>query len=325
MGEKKMIKKERKSPSKKKVEPVAVDPLISRRSWSDYKSMPISCPSFSSNFEKHYTIEKSISGSGGITKSWISSRCTHPTCPQLAETNIYPKYIHIRYWEHVHRVFRDLDNIHLRMSAPLDRPKVVITGISSPAFAFYRTGIHYGDCVWRTRDCRIIDPYSGNNSFMEFTNVIGFQRTYYAISRQGSLAVIELVDSGKYEITALGSRRVVPNCRVSKQFREYLLEYEGEIYVVFLLSRVSIEVVDNVEVFRLDKSRLLLEKVDRLVGDAMFFLQDNLCLGISASLLGCSKGSDCVYFTHDKAGGAWFVFDMKSCCISTTPGPEIDL
>ncbi|KAL3635405.1 hypothetical protein CASFOL_019952 [Castilleja foliolosa] len=326
MGEKKMIKKERKSPSQKKVEPAAVVPSISRWSWFYDKSIPISCPSFSSNIEKCYTIKQNISGSGGITKSWISSRCTHPTWPQLAETNIYPKYIHIRYWELVHRVYRDLDNIPLRMSSPLERPRVVITGISSPAFAFYRTGIRYGDCVWRTRDCRIMEPYSGNNRFMEFTNVIGFQGTYYAISRQGSLAVIELDgDSGNYEITALGSSRVVPNCQVSKHFREYLLEYEGEIYLVFLLSRVSIKVVDNVEVFRLDKSRLLLEKVDRLVGDAMFFLQDNLCLGISTGLLGCSKGSNCVYFTHDKAGGSWFVYDMKSSCISTTHGPEIDL
>ncbi|KAL3635400.1 hypothetical protein CASFOL_019947 [Castilleja foliolosa] len=328
MGEKKMIKKEIKSPSKKKVEPAAVVP---RDSWFYYKRSPISCPSLPRNYEKYCTIEESISGSGGITKSWIKSRCTHQTWPQLAEINIYPKDVNINNWQD-HK--RHLKNIHLRMSAPLRTPVVVITGISFPAFAYYKLGYYklgkyYSYCCWRTRDCRIIDPYSSDNTYMEFTNVIGFQGIIYAISHQGCLAIIELVeregDSGNYEITALGNSRVVPDCRVSKHFREYLLEYGGEIYVVFLLSRVSIKVVDDVEVFRLDKSKLLWKKVDHLVGDAMFFLQDKSCIGISASLLGCSKGSDCVYFTHDKADGAWFVYDMKSGCISTTPGPEIDL
>ncbi|KAL3635391.1 hypothetical protein CASFOL_019938 [Castilleja foliolosa] len=284
MGEKKMIKKEIKSPSKKKAEPSAVVPSISRWSWFYYNKFPISCPSFSNknkiSWRIHDAIKKSVSGFGGVTKSWISSRCTHHTWPQLAETNNSPNFITILY--------RELDNIPLR-----------------------------------SRE----EPYSDDNRYMEFANVIRFpKKNIYAISRQGSLAFIELdVDSGNYEITALGRSRVVPNCRMSKHFREYLLEYKGEIYVVFLLSRVSIKVVDNVEVFRLDKSRLLLEKVDRLVGDAMFFLQDNRCMGISASSLGCSEGSNCVYFTHDKADGTWFVYDMKSSCISTTSGPEIGL
>ncbi|KAL3635408.1 hypothetical protein CASFOL_019955 [Castilleja foliolosa] len=141
-------------------------------------------------------------------------------------------------------------------------------------------------------------------------------RIYYVISRQGSLALIELdVDSGNYEITALGRSRVVPNCRVSKNFREHLLEYGGAIYVVFLLSRVSINIVDDVEVFRLDKSRLLLEKVDRLVGEAMFMVGDNRCKGIPTGLIRCSKRSNCAYFTHNRAGGSWFVYDMKPGCI----------
>ncbi|KAL3635397.1 hypothetical protein CASFOL_019944 [Castilleja foliolosa] len=247
MSEKKMIKKERKLPSQKKVEPAAVDPLISRRSKFYYNRIPISCPSFSNKNIKswriHDAIKKSVSGFGGVTKSWISSGCTHHTWPQLAETNNSPNFITIYFWN---RNYREIDNIPLRSTE---------------------------------------EPYSDDNRYMEFTNVIRFpKKKIYAISRQGSLAFIELdVDSCNYEITALGRRRVVPNCRVSKHFREYLLEYKGEIYVVFLLSRVSIKVVDNVEVFRLDKSRFLLEKVDRLVGDAMFFLQDKRCMGISAS------------------------------------------
>ncbi|KAL3635399.1 hypothetical protein CASFOL_019946 [Castilleja foliolosa] len=326
MGEKKMIKKEIKSPSKKKAEPPAVVPSRNMikciiRSYS----MHISCPSFSSNFEKFFTIWRNTSGSGVITKSWISSRCTHQIWPQLVETNISPKDISncISNYDRVHYC-RELKNIPLRMSVGSKRGnRVLITGISFPAFVFDDRRYY---CKWTTRDCRITDPYSCCDSYMEFTNVIRLNEKIYAISRQGSLALIEYDDdSVSYEITALGRSRVVPYCQVSKNFREYLLKYEGEIYVVFLLSRFSINVVDNVEVLRLDKSRLLFEKVDRLVGDAMFFVQDNRSMGISASLLGCSKGSNCVYFTHDKANGSWFVYDMISGCISTTPGPEIDL
>ncbi|KAL3635393.1 hypothetical protein CASFOL_019940 [Castilleja foliolosa] len=298
MGEKKMIKKEIKSPSKKKVEPSAsavVTSSISRSSWFYNTSMPISCPSFPSfpnNYTIYRTIKKNVSGWGGITKSWISSRCTYQIYwPQLAEINISRKVRDMNRWEYN---YRDLDNIPLRL--------------------------------WRTRDCRMVEPYAYDYRFMKFTNIIAMQGIYYIISQQGCLALIQYDgDSSNYKFTAVGRSRVVPYCQVSKNFREYLLRYEGEIYVVFLLSRVSIKVVDNVEVLRLDKSRLVFEKVDRLVGDAMFFVEDDRCMGISASLLGCSKGSNCVYFTHDKAGGSWFVYDMKSGCISTTTGPEIDL
>ncbi|GFP79575.1 hypothetical protein PHJA_000101000 [Phtheirospermum japonicum] len=203
---------------------------------------------------------------------------------------------------------------------------MVVTGMSYPAFAFYRQDRKdYYSNPWRMKGCKLIEPYSGDDRYMEFTNVIGFQGKYYAISRQGSLALIEDEgNSGNFEITALGRHRVVPQCKVSRHFREYLLEYNGDIYLVFLLSRASINVVDDVEVFRLDRARLVWEKVDRLIGDAMFFVEDKCCLGISASLIGCSRGN-CVYFTHDRADDTWFVFDMNTSSISTTSGPEIDL
>ncbi|GFP92753.1 telo2-interacting protein 1 homolog [Phtheirospermum japonicum] len=66
-------------------------------------------------------------------------------------------------------------------------------------------------------------------------------------------------------------------------------------------TEASINVVDDVEVLELDRSRLIWKKMDRLIGDAMFFVEDDCCMGISTSLLGCSKGSSCVYFTYDRA------------------------
>ncbi|GFP79588.1 hypothetical protein PHJA_000102300 [Phtheirospermum japonicum] len=207
---------------------------------------------------------------------------------------------------------------------------MVITGISSPAFASFACASVY--CYhrmdWRMRNCRIAEPYSGDGRFMEFTNVIGFQGKFYAISRQGSLALIEDEgDSGIFDITALGRNRAVPCCKVSRSFREYLMVYKGVIYLVFLLSRASINVVDDVEVFRLDTSRLLWEKVDCLTGDTIFFVEDRCCVGVSANSLGldCSKRrrGNCVYFTHGRAD-TWFVYDMKTNCISITSGPESD-
>ncbi|GFP79589.1 hypothetical protein PHJA_000102400 [Phtheirospermum japonicum] len=321
-----MIKKERKSPSQKKVAAAAVpDRRLKLNDWQ-YKS-PLSCPNLSHEISRSQTIRQNISGSGGITKSWISSCCVHQrprqTWPQLVETNISPENRKLRSWD---------SDIPFQFSASSNDGTyanvIVITGISSPAFAFYRRDTKdykYG-LSWRMRDCRIKEPYSGDDRHMEFTNVIGLQGKFYAISRQGSLALIEDEgNSGNFEITALGRNRVVPYCKESRHFREYLLKYKGEIYLVFLLSRASINVVDDVEVLLLDKSRLIWKKMDRLIGDAMFFVEDYCCVGISASLLGCSKGSNCVYFTHDRADDTWFVYDMKTSCISTTSGPEIDL
>ncbi|KAL2490925.1 putative F-box protein [Abeliophyllum distichum] len=117
----------------------------------------------------------------------------------------------------------------------------------------------------------------------------------------------------------VGANRAVPSV-VSRQFREYLLESNREILLVFLISRKSIDVVDDVEVFRLDISKLLWVKVESL-GDMMLFLEDECCMGLSASKVG-SKGS-CIYFTHHRVKD-WWVFDMETSYITQTSGPNIE-
>ncbi|CAA2953321.1 Hypothetical predicted protein [Olea europaea subsp. europaea] len=68
---------------------------------------------------------------------------------------------------------------------------------------------------------------------------------HYRSIAMGSLAVIDGVDSC-FQITVTGVNRAVPSV-VSRQIREYLLESNGEIFLVFLISRKSINVVDDVE------------------------------------------------------------------------------
>ncbi|CAA2998938.1 Hypothetical predicted protein [Olea europaea subsp. europaea] len=158
---------------------------------------------------------------------------------------------------------------------------MVLTGICSPAFAFFRWGKDQNG--WIVENYTLTEPYASNHR-MQFTNAIGFQGKIYALSLQGSLAVIEDIDSC-FQITATGANRAVPSI-VSRQFREYLLDSNGEIFLVFLISRKSINVVDDVEVFRLDICKFLWVKVESL-GDMMFFVEDECCMSLSASKVGC--------------------------------------
>ena len=68
----------------------------------------------------------------------------------------------------------------------------MLTGTTSPAFLFYKPGRAY---EWIKQDCTIVDPHSPVGSqpqqFMQFTNAIAFKGKFYALSLQGTLAVID--------------------------------------------------------------------------------------------------------------------------------------
>ncbi|GER57750.1 recombination protein RecR [Striga asiatica] len=210
----------------------------------------------------------------------------------------------------------------------------VITGLTSLAFPFpkgveqYNAGkfSYYWRYVSIMKSCTVIEPFSTtHHQYMELTNFIGLGgEKYYAISQQGSLAVIEYSEGlGDYEITRLGKNRAVPS-KACRHFREHLFKYKGGIFLVFLLSRASVNVVDDVEVFGLDESSLCWKEVEKLPDDTVFFVEDKWCLGVSASLFGCKRGENCVYFSYERAD-TWFCFDMKTSCISVTEGPVDDL
>ncbi|KAL8027561.1 hypothetical protein ABFX02_14G103200 [Erythranthe guttata] len=184
---------------------------------------------------------------------------------------------------------------------------MVLTGTKSPAFAFYRWGKISSNNrrEWIIQECYIKEPYAPGKN-MIITNGIGFGGKFYALSSQGSVVVIEDVDSC-FKMTRVGARRSVPS-GVSMRFREYLVESDGEILLVFLVSRQCVDVVEDVEVFRLDIDRLLWVKIVN-IGDRALFLEDECCMVVDARKVGYKK--NCVYFAYHRVD-MWWVFDMES-------------
>ena len=69
--------------------------------------------------------------------------------------------------------------------------------------------------------------------------------------------------------------RSIPSAS-TRHFREYLVESNGEILLIFLISKKSINVVDDVEVFGLNFIRLSWIKTESL-GDQTLFVGENFC------------------------------------------------
>ncbi|KAG5548402.1 hypothetical protein RHGRI_013928 [Rhododendron griersonianum] len=184
---------------------------------------------------------------------------------------------------------------------------MVLTGMNHPAFVFYR--LKGGEYVWIKQDCTLVDPHSTNNQLIQFTHAVGFNGKFYALSLQGTLAVIEETD---FLITGLSKSRAVPSVP-SMRFKEYLVESNGEILLVFLIvSRKSIRSVDNVEVYRLRFDTLSWVKMER-IGDRTLFMGTNCCLSVNASEVGCMR--NCIYFSY-QTGEGWWVYDMERGSIS---------
>ncbi|XP_075650174.1 uncharacterized protein LOC142620736 [Castanea sativa] len=181
---------------------------------------------------------------------------------------------------------------------PIQRSWIIslygMPGTSHPAFMFHRQGIGGENFEWIKQDCSLVDPHAPDKSrkhYMQFTNVIGLRGKFYALTLQGTLAVIVEVDS-HLKITSLAIKRAIPSVS-SRHFREYLVESNGEILLIFLISKKSIDVVDDVEVFGLNFVRLSWIKTESL-GDQTLFVGENCCVSVSASKVGCK--SNCLYF-----------------------------
>ncbi|KAF7143165.1 hypothetical protein RHSIM_Rhsim05G0099600 [Rhododendron simsii] len=186
---------------------------------------------------------------------------------------------------------------------------MVLTGMNHPTFGFYRLG--GGKYAWIKQDCTIVDPHSTNNQLIQFTHAIGFNGKFYALSLQGTLAVIEEIDS-RLRITSLSKSRAVPSVP-SMHFKEYLVESNGEILLVFLIvSRKSIRSVDNVEIYRLRFDTLSWVKMEG-IGDRTLFVGTNCCLSVNASKVGCIR--NCIYFSCQTVEG-WWIYDMERGSVS---------
>ncbi|KAJ7968333.1 F-box protein [Quillaja saponaria] len=205
----------------------------------------------------------------------------------------------------------------INTSSPYKFPEYI--GTSHPAFGFHRVKKWRMDSEkfeWIKQDCTVTEPrysnQSGKQHVMQFTNAIGFRGKFYALSLQGTLAIIEDIDSSP-QITALSTSRVVPSVS-SRHFREYLLESDGEILLVFLISRKSsVNIVDHVEVYRLYLDRLTWSKMESL-GDRTLFVGTYCCMPVLASKVGCRR--NCLYFRQPTADG-WWIYDMVTGSISS--------
>lgn len=205
------------------------------------------------------------------------------------------------------------------LSSPPEDPNcrvMILTGISQPAFAFYKLKSCNGSWItpepqWTMQDCTFTELLGKQQQVMQFTNAIGFKGKFYALSMQGSLAVIENID-GVLKITDLSATRIVPSVS-SNHLREYLLESDGEILLVYLISRKSsLHNVDGVEVYRLNLARLSWIKLETF-GEKAVFVGSNCSVSVLASEVGCRK--NCIYFRH-RVADEWCVYDMESGKIS---------
>ncbi|KAK4573485.1 hypothetical protein RGQ29_031445 [Quercus rubra] len=134
------------------------------------------------------------------------------------------------------------------------RMVMILKGTSHPAFMFHRLE-RGGGYEGLKPDRSLIDPDAPGNAqkhYMQFTNAIGVRGEFYALTL------------------------AIPSVS-TRHFREYLVESNGEILLNFLISKKSINVVDDVEVFGLDFVRLSRIKTESL-GDQTLFVGDNCCV-----------------------------------------------
>ncbi|KAI5661306.1 hypothetical protein M9H77_20629 [Catharanthus roseus] len=186
---------------------------------------------------------------------------------------------------------------------------MVLTGISSPAFLVSKIG-GFSSASWIQPKSPIVDPFDSENKSTIFTNAIGFKGKFYAISSQGALVVIEEeLDSDSEIRLTFSKNRAVPSGS-SENFIEYLLESKGEILLIFLISRNSRKITDDVEVFRLDFGRLSWVKMERLGEDRTLFLGTKCCMSVNAKEVEGCKGNF-VYFIDHQING-WKEYDMET-------------
>ncbi|KAF3667546.1 hypothetical protein T459_30004 [Capsicum annuum] len=179
-----------------------------------------------------------------------------------------------------------------------------------PAFVVYQLGQNQKWMKQNSSQNGLFDPNDPKGQLIQFTNAIIFEGEFYALSLQGTLAVIEEIED-QFQVTRLSRRRAIPSSD-SKHYIEYLLESNGEILLIFLLSERSNRVVDKVEVFKLQIEDLSWLRLDNL-GDRTLFTGIKCSMLVHASQVGCRN--NCVYFTHHSIDG-WRLYAMESGCIS---------
>ncbi|KAG5581672.1 hypothetical protein H5410_052299 [Solanum commersonii] len=85
---------------------------------------------------------------------------------------------------------------------------MVLTECSNPAFVVSHLGY---ENKWMKEENTLLDPNCSKRKLMQFTNTIGFEGKFYALSLQGTLlSVIKEIESS-FQITKLSRSRAVPS------------------------------------------------------------------------------------------------------------------
>ncbi|EYU43588.1 hypothetical protein MIMGU_mgv1a018396mg, partial [Erythranthe guttata] len=194
--------------------------------------------------------------------------------------------------------------------------RMCMTGVSSPSLFGYRSNppINRGRHTKYTStlikyECNTIDPFDAKKKRMQFTSIAKLQGAVVALSLQGALAVIQEIDSC-LTIKAVSSSRAVPSVS-SKFFKEYFVQLNGEILLVFLINQKTASVVDKVEIFRLRFPDLKLIKVENIQGKTLFVDQ---CHNRVSSVQTGYRGN-CIYFNQGSENERC-KYDLVSDCIS---------
>ncbi|KAL9171946.1 hypothetical protein ABFS82_03G013800 [Erythranthe guttata] len=194
--------------------------------------------------------------------------------------------------------------------------RLCMSSVSSPALFTYRSNPQNNDGPYTEYtftlikyECNTIDPFDAKKKRMQFTSIAKLQGVVVALSLQGALAVIQETDSC-LTIKAISSSRAVPSVS-SRFFKEYFVQLNGEIFLVFLINQKTTSVVDKVEVSRLCFPDLKWIKVEKIQGKTLFVDQ---CRNRVSSIETGYRGN-CIYFTQGSEN-KWWIYDLGSACIS---------
>ncbi|KAH0727298.1 hypothetical protein KY284_003163 [Solanum tuberosum] len=289
-----------------------------------WRNLPEKLLNFLKKQRRRSNLIESI-GPAGVTKSW---RCASKKCSFIAQSPWFelsnePQY-YCKTQQHTFNLSFEESGCywwHGRTRPRYDSwkhfhcysPWSIVYGERIPidyCFLNSSKGGNGQNQKWMKQECNqngIVDPNDPKGQLIQFCNAIIFDRKFYALSLQGTLAVIEESDESQFQVTRL-SRKQAISSNYSKRFIEYFLESNGEILLIFVISERSNRIVDKVEVFKLQIEDLSWLKLDNL-GHRTLFAGINCCMSVPASQVGCRN--NCVYFTHHSIDG-WRLYDMRS-------------
>ncbi|KAH7865623.1 hypothetical protein Vadar_009037 [Vaccinium darrowii] len=193
-------------------------------------------------------------------------------------------------------------------SPPTDPDCVIIFLRNIPSVTFLRLG----KSEWIEQDLRSEEE--------RFKQAIVCGGNIYGINYLGSLLTIKVVGSNLV-VSQMGAE-VLPNDTIPEafQFCNRLVESRGELFGVVKYYLGGTSKTRDIEIYKMDFSRLAWTKVENL-GDRAFFLSGTTCNFSCSATAESGVKQNCIYFTEPEDRDL-YVFDMEDYAISfSTPCP----